>query len=185
MDDMSRQFITFNGAEFASGEYDIFSSSGTENQEIRDLIKSLSHAAVQNGASMSLPIQILKSDSIADMTRKLERSENEKIQREQEAQDKQMQSNEKMNQAMIADKEKDRELKYYEIDKKFEAATLNADESTEEIPEGNTLELQKLDLNRNKINEDANIKRAQLAETQRHNQEVEKIARMKPKTSSK
>lgn len=185
MDDMSRQFISFNGSEFASGEYDIFSSSSTENQEIRELIKSLSHAAVQNGASMSLPIQILKSDSIADMTRKLERDETDRQQREAESQDKQMKSQEQMNQAIIADKEKDRELKYYEIDKKFEAATMNIQEPTEELPEDNTLELQKLDLDRNKVSQDSDIKRAQLAETKRHNLEQEKISKMKPKVSSK
>ena len=44
----------------------------SDDQEIRELIKQLSHAAVQNGESMLLPIKILRSDSISDMAKKLE-----------------------------------------------------------------------------------------------------------------
>jgi len=166
MDDMSREFITFNGSEFASGEYDVFSGSSSDNQEIRELIKSLSQAAVQGGASMLLPIQVLKSDSIADMTRKLQADEDNRNAREADRNNKQIESNERINQSIIDDKQKDRDLKYYDIEMKYRAAI----EGKNNIPEeDNTVEMQKLELNRTKISKESELKREDLAEKKRHN----------------
>lgn len=184
LDDMSKIFLQFNGEDFASSEYDIFSSNSSDDQEIRELVKQLSHAAVQGGASMLLPIKVLRSDSISDMAKKLELDEQERLQREQESQDKQLQTQERMNQANIDDKEKDRELNYYKIDKEFEKALTVASMSKNTEPEDNSLDKEKLALDRKKQQEESNLKRDQLNETIRHNKKAEEISN-KPKSSNK
>lgn len=192
MDDMSRQVIEFNGEDFASSEQDLFITNSTEDQEIRQTLKQLSQAAVQNGASLALPIQILRSDSITQMTKKIEAEERERLQREQEAVDKQTQSNERIKQAELADKEAERELKYYEIDTK--AATDIEKEliklSDEEGDNGDNderklqLEQRKLELERRKANAQESLESKKISETIRHNKATEKIAKNKPKPSS-
>jgi len=184
LDDMSKIFLEFNGEDFASQEYDLFISNSSDDQEIRELIKQLSHAAVQNGESMLLPIKILRSDSISDMAKKLEISEQEKIQRDQEAQTKQFEAQERMNQMQLEDKEKDRELKYYEIDKKYEEAITVASMRNQVEPEDNSLDQEKINLQRQKQQQDVSLKRDQLQETKRHNIATESISKNKPSTSS-
>ena len=42
MDDMSRDFIKFNGSDFALSEQDIFISNSNKDAEIRDVVKTIS-----------------------------------------------------------------------------------------------------------------------------------------------
>jgi hypothetical protein len=199
MDDMSRQVLEINGEDFASSQFDLFISNSTEDAEIRQVLKQLSQAAVQNGASLTLPITILRSDSITEMARKIEEEEASRMQREQEMQQQQLESNERINQEMLADKQADRDLKYYEIDTR--AATeiekeliklqgSSNEEPTEEDPGDSMLEHKKLaiqqrkqQLEERKAQIDAKLKAAQLNETIRHNKAAEGIARRRPKAS--
>lgn len=185
LDDMSKVFLKFNGEDFAAQEYDLFVSNSSDDQEIRELIKQLSHAAVQNGESMLLPIKILRSDSISDMAKKLEIAEQERQQREQDSQDKQLQTQERISQAQLADKEKDRELKYYEIDKKYEEALMVASmRNGERVPEDNSIEVEKLTLDKKKQQDETQLKKEQLQETKRHNLATESISKAKSKSNN-
>jgi len=184
LDDMSKVFLKFNGEDFASSEYDLFVSNSSDDQEIKELVKQLSHAAVQNGASMLLPIKVLRSDSISDMAKKLEIEEQEKYQREQEAQDKQLQTQERINQANLQDKQADRDLEYYKIDKKFEEAITVAGMRNDVEPEDTSLDQEKVNLQRQKQQQETNLKRDQLQETKRHNIATENISKNKPSTSN-
>jgi len=197
MDDMSRKMIEFNGDDFASSEQDLFITNSTEDQEIRQALKELSRAAVQNGASLTLPITILRSDSITEMSKKIEIEESERMQREEEMQNKQLESNERTAQAELEDKQAERELRYYEIDTKaateiekelmrLQSNSENTEENNDEL-ERKKIELneRKLELEKRKADSERTIKDRQLSETQRHNKATEQIARSKPKTSSK
>ena len=192
MEDMARVMIDLS-EDFATTEYDLFTSDATQDQEIRDMIKQLSQAAVQNGASLTLPIEILRSDSISEMAKKIEETENLRMEREEQLQRETMQSNERMTQATIEDKQKDRDLKYYEIDSnnqtKLEVAAMS---KGEELPEDTSVDEEKINLQREKQsndlnvkNQELNLKRADLAEKVRHNQEAEKISRIKKPSTSK
>lgn len=174
LDDMSRVFLQFNGEDFASSEYDIFVSNSSVDQDIRELVKQLSHAAVQNGASMLLPIRILRSDSISDMAKKLEIEEQEKLQREQELENRKLEVQDKISQREAEQKEKDRELEYYKADRKFEeAVTVAAMRNDQEAPEDNSIDKEKLNLDKKKQTEDSSLRRDQLKETIRHNKATE------------
>lgn len=197
-DDLSRKVIEFNGEDFASSEYDLFITSSSEDQEIREMLKQLAHAAVQNGASLALPIKVLRSDSITEMSKIIEADDAQRIQREQESTDKTIQSNELIKQAELEDKQKERDLKYYEIDTnastQIQVALLRLNEGSNESPEApdTGLEQQKLSLQERKQALDEKIKSRQLEnektaldETERHNKATESISRSKPKTSTK
>ena len=114
------------------------------------------------------------------MTKKLELDEQERMQRQEEAQNKQYETQERINQAQLQDKEKDRELKYYEIDKKYEEAITVASMRNQTEPQDNSLDKEKVDLQRQKQQQENALKRDQLQETKRHNIATESISKNKP-----
>jgi len=185
MEDMSRTVIELS-EDFSSTEYDIFVSNSSDDMEIRQVIKELSHAAVQNGASLSLPITILRSDSISEMAKKIEEEENTRREREEQMQNQQIESNERMKQAELEDKNAQRELEYYKIDTdnntKLQIAGLK---EKEEVPEDTSLDKEKLDLQEKKQSDDKELKKRQLQETERHNKVVEHIAKTNKTTKTK
>lgn len=207
LDDMSRVFLEFNGEDFASSEYDIFASNSAQDQEIRDIIKQLAHAAVQNGASLLLPIRVLKSDSIADMTKKLEQDEAERQQREEELQKMQQESAERMQQMQLQTAQAQLELEKYKADlasnTAIEVALIRAESTlgSSQVPESGDSEYEarkldleqqkislserKLQLERDRANKQNTIAEKQTDETIRHNKATETISRNKPKTTGK
>ena len=205
LDDMSRVFLDFNGEDFASSEYDIFASNSAQDQEIRDIIKQLSHAAVQNGASLLLPIKILKSDSIADMTKKLEIDEQERQQREDQMQQSQQESAERIEQMRLETAQSQLELEKYKADlasnTAIEVALIRAESTNNnsQLPEADDSEYEarKLDLEQQKVSiaerklqleKDKTSKQLKQSDKQidegiRHNKATESISRNKPKSS--
>ena len=205
LDDMSRHFIDFNGEDFASSEYDIFASNSAQDQEIRDILKQLSHAAVQNGASLLLPIKVLKADSIADMTKKLEIDEQERQQREEEMQRMQQESAEKMQQMQMETAQAQMELERYKAElasnTAIEVALIRAESTNNstQLPEADDSEYEarkldldqqkvsiaerKLNLERDKANKQTKLAEKQTNETIRHNKATETISRSKPRSS--
>ena len=200
LDDMSRVFLDFNGEDFASSEYDIFASNSAQDQEIRDIIKQLSHAAVQNGASLLLPIKVLKSDSIADMTKKLEQDEQERQQREDQIQQSQQESAERIEQMRLQTAQSQLELEKYKADLASNTAievaliraestnnsqTVDADDSDYEAKKLDleqqkvSIAERKLQLERDKTNKQNTLAGKQLDETVRHNKASESISRIK------
>jgi len=188
LDDMSRQMIDFNGEDFASTEYDLFITNSSDDLEIRQSLKQLAQAAVQNGASLTLPITILRSDSITDMARKIETAEQEKLQREEQMNKETSEANERMQQAQLQDKQADRDLEYYRIDTdnqtKLQIAGMKDNDEKEELPEDHTADFMKLDLDNRKLNlqetkqnSDATLKERDLRERERHNRAAEGISR--------
>lgn len=175
MGDMSRQMISFNGEDFSSEEYDLFVTDSSEDAEIRQYLKQLSQAAIQNGASMTLPITILRTDSISAMGRKIEEEENARAQQEQEREKAAMDAAQQAQQAELQDKQSDRDLKYYEIDTnnatKLQIAGMQPDEDT-------SIEERKVSLQESKQSDDTANTDRQLIETERHNKQTESISRI-------
>jgi len=186
LDDMSRQFIEFNGEDFASTEYDLFITNSSKDMEIRQVLKQLSQAAVQNGASMSIVVDVLRSDSITEMSRRIERDEQERAEREEQMQQLQQQTQERIAQAEQASKEADRELKRYEIELDAETERYKADLQYQQNAEQSDAGIaeEKLDLDRREQEADSEearakieIDRKKLNETIRHNKAQEQISR--------
>lgn len=198
MDDMSRAAIEINGEDFASSEFDIFISDSSDDLKIRNTIEQLSHAFVQNGGSLTLPIKVLRNDSITQMAKTIEEEEIKMREQQQEMEQKQLEAQQQAQQAQQATEQSKQELEKYKIDSesntKIEVALIQAEAGTnvENGNEDTTLDQARLNLdqkklsleekkesNQNKLGKDKHV------ETVRHNKATESISKNKPKTTSK
>jgi hypothetical protein len=176
LDDMSRVILDFDGDDLAYTDFDIFVHSSSEDMRIRQMIEGLGQSMVQRGSPASVLLNIIKSDSISEMSRLLEESEDQLAQQAAEQQQKQLESQEKIQQAMLADKEKDRELKKYEIDMKWDIAVLQADIQKEAANEQSDLQMKiqehesKMQLEYDKLNSDKEKTDKELKEKKRQNE---------------
>lgn len=189
MDDMSRVAMDVNGQDFAASEYDIFITDSSDDLKIRQTIEGLSQAYVQNGGSLTLPIKVLRSDSITQMAKLIEEEELAMQKRQQEMEEKKIQSNEAISQAQLQDKQADRDLEYYKIDTdsntKLTIAGMSNKEEAPEQPDTEkiALERQKHQDTVNLKQKDLTLKDKQIQEAKRHNMATESISRNKPKAT--
>lgn len=192
MDDMARVAMDVNGEDFASTEYDMFITDSSDDLKIRSTIEQLSHAYVQNGGSLTLPIKVLRSDSITQMAKLIEEEETKMNQQNQQMEEKKLEVQQQMQQDMLQDKQADRELEIYKIDTQrdtqLQVAAMKNQEQAPEMPEVEQPDIiaqQKLELDRDKTNKQLNLNKEQLSETIRHNKATEAISKSKPKTTAK
>jgi hypothetical protein len=178
MDDMSIDFIEFNGEDFASTEQDIFISNSAKDAEIKEVIKQLAQPYIQNGLG-SVMIDLLNTDSVVEMGLMLKEQEELMQQRQQQSAEQQAKAEEMKLERETQMKVAELEFKYKELEEKIaleyaklEASINNAMNNAEPIKEKQVGILEK------KVNEDSEVKRNQLNETIRHNQQVEQISRI-------
>lgn len=179
MDDMSREFIEFNGEDFASTEQDVFISNSNKDSEVREVIKQLGQAYVQNGMG-SVMIDLLKTDSIAEMNLILKEQELIMQQQQQQASEQQSQLAQMQAQTQSAEKQAELEFKYEELRVKTELeyaklAAMGADVDTSKDDKKN-------EISEKKLNNDRDIKQKQLEETVRHNKAAEQISKQSKTT---
>lgn len=189
MDDMSRATIDINGEDFSSTEYDIFISDSSDDLKIRQTLEGLAQAYVQNGGSMTLPIKILRSDSITQMAKQIEEEEAAMQQRQSEFENKKLEAEQAMKQAELEDKQAEREFQYWKVEKesevKLQIAGMQPAEDTTIDEEKLNLDKQKLDNEKIVKDKEFSLKQQQLSETKRHNIETEKISKIKKATTPK
>jgi hypothetical protein len=169
----------------------MFITDSSDDLKIRSTIEQLSHAYVQNGGSLTLPIKVLRSDSITQMAKLIEEEETKMNQQSQQMEEKKLEVQQQMQQDVLADKQSDRELKVFEIETQRDTQLqVAAMKNQQEVPEVETeqpdiIAQQKLELDREKTNKQHNLAKEQLSETIRHNKVTEAISKSKPKTTAK
>ena len=140
-------------------------------------MRQLSQAAVQNGASLTLIAEVLRSDSVTEMTRIIDRYETEKAEREASQAEAERQAMLEAQQMASEDKAADRELKIYEIDKRaeveLEKARINAEARMGEYD--SELEQRRLADAQNAKMKDLSIKEKLANDTIRHNKTMESL----------
>jgi len=204
LDDMSRVLLDFNGDDIAYTDFDIFVSSSQDDMKIRQTIEGLAQSMIQRGSAASTLLNVVKSESLSEMTRILEEAEDLQAQQKAESEDKALKSQEMMQQVLMEDKASDREIKKYEIDMQWQIAVLNAELKEKEANKDGGMNAEEYALavaeHTNKVALEfeklAEAKRVNLAkeeetkrsntvkedEATRHNQALERI---KPKTTTK
>lgn len=190
LDDMSRQFLEFNPEDIASTEYDLFITNSSKDMEIRNALTQLSHAAVQNGARMSIIVDVLRSDSISEIARRLDEAEEEAMNRQNEMQKMQQQTQQQIAQMQQQEQEADRQLEYDKLELERYKAELDSQTKLEIADKGDEVvevkdDSAKLNLEKQKHNDQISLERKKLDETIRSNRAKESIAKMKPKSTSK
>ena len=117
LDDQTIDMLAIEGPEIENAEVGVFVSNSARDQASLDQLKQLFQVALQSDkATLSDIAKVLQSDSISDLTRTLERNEKERAE-QANLQAQEQQKHEKEVVAMqLEEKQKDRDLKQYEVD---------------------------------------------------------------------
>tara|TARA_R110000824_G_scaffold298764_1_gene486928 strand:- start:1300 stop:3705 length:2406 start_codon:yes stop_codon:yes gene_type:complete len=178
-DELASVVFAVQGDQIAASEYGLFVSNSAQDTQALDALKQLTHAALQNDQiSLSDVIGIYNSNSLADTRVKLKQSEKEVKERESQMQEQQMQMQQQQLQAAQQDKEMQMQ---FELEKenredarntqdnqtKLEIARMNAQDKGMDRDLNNNqirddIDLAKLQLEREKLQVNSNIKQQEL-----------------------
>lgn len=117
-DDMSMQIIDIDGNEINEADYGLIVSSSANVKKVHQTLETLAQAFLQNGGSYTTVIDILTSQSLADIRRKIEDSEEQTNARNAKVEEDRNAIAQQVAQQEAADKQLDRDLKIYEVDKR-------------------------------------------------------------------
>jgi len=179
LDDTSRMMLDINGDDLANADLDLFVNSSSDDMKIRQSLEGLAQAFAQNGSSASTLLNVLKSESIAEMTHILEEDEEQRSAAAQKQEQAQLESQEKLQMLMLEDKQKDRDLEKYKVDKDYEIRLLEIQAKLNITPENdNSMEEAKLEetIRHNKAGEEEKV---------RANKEKETISRQTKSNNTK
>jgi len=193
LDDMTTTVLDLDGETFASAEYGVVVSNTSADSEMMQALKSLAQAGLQNDKlNFSDIMTIYMSDSVSSVRRKIQEAEegrNQQVQQQQQAEQQQFQAD---LQQRAESEQADRDLKWDIALLQYQGNQEGAEETVTEEPEDHSMEIAKLDLDRQKHTDTTNLKREDLAEKKRSNkvkesQESRKIdiAARRPKTTTK
>lgn len=208
-DDMAKVFFSVDAEDFSNSSYGLFVSNSTKDERLLESLRSLSQVALQyDKATLSDIVSIMESNSIVEIKRKLEQGETAAFDRQMQQANAGQEAQQAMLQAQMEDKEKDRQLKKYEIDEnnrvKIQVETIRTYIGSEETDKDGSgqpdpIELQKLALEQLKISNQsaaeqlgfASEDRARMHESMENEKDRKlerekmqndvKIAKMKPK----
>ena len=184
-DDKVMTMLDVDGDEFAEMDYDIIVDNDMGDMELKQKLEQLAHAGLQN-QMLSFPtvMKIFTDSSLTSVMRRIEQDENAMQQNKQK-------ESESQNQAIQAQTESAEKMKQLELqlqdlisqrenETKFQIALIGKEgDYTEE----DQSDIEKIKLQRDKLEQDYKLKMKDLDEKVRHNKEVESISRNKPKTS--
>ncbi len=123
LDDMIIDLLEIT-AELENADFNVYVTNAVRDQQSLDMMKQLFQSALQyDKATLSDIAKVAQSTSVSDIQRMLERSEQAKYERDAQAQEaqqqtaqQQMQLQKQMHDEQLAENEKDRQLKQYEVD---------------------------------------------------------------------
>lgn len=203
LDDQSTTMFDIDGEQFNECEYGIQITDGRSSTELLQVMKQLAHAGIQTGSmKFSQLLDIYGTDSIASIRNKFtnaeieqQKREDEQFKAEQQAQQKALEMNAQMqDKQMDFEREKwDREDARIQLqeENKLRMKLIDKHSDGEEEPkEDNTIDLEKLKQQADKIKKDHEAKMRAQKETERHNKVTEEqkdkeisIKRSKPTAS--
>lgn len=119
-DDMSMQIIEIDGNEINEADYGLIVTTSSNMKKVKDTLDTLAQAFLQNGGSYATVIDIMTSQSLTDIRKKIENAEDEINERNAKIEEDKNQIAQQQIQQEAADKQADRDLKKYEIDTRSE-----------------------------------------------------------------
>lgn len=166
LDDMTTTVLDLDGESFASAEYGVVVSNTSTDAEVMQALKALAQAGLQNDKlNFSDIMTIYMSESVSTVRRKIQEAEETRAQQaQQEAQMQQEQFAQELQQKTESE-EAERRLKW-------DIAVLQSEgqqNEPSEVEGNDDLEYERLNLEREKHNDDVNLKRDVLNETRRTN----------------
>jgi hypothetical protein len=177
LDDMGQHMVT-KFDEFVSSEYDVHISNSTNDTQLYDDLRALSQAAIQNGqATISDLIAITQSESVQEVSRRLEDSARRIKEEGQQMEEKKMASQEEQTKAMLEDKNAQRqiEVKFHDDDIAVKREQIQADLQIAGMKEMNTntrhaIDGERVDTDKNGIDDYLDIRRTDVDEKYKQDQ---------------
>lgn len=171
MPDGTQQFFEADPERYAEAEYGVFMSSARKDVEKLHQLKGMAQAFAQNGADLKAVADILDSESMAGLKRKIDEAE----ERQQEFEQAMQEAEQQAQQAELQDKQAERELNEMQNIRdnqtKIEEALIKAE--TEERTTA-----MKLAEESNKNDTDTALERKRLLEEIRSNKVDESLKRL-------
>lgn len=200
LDDQSIEILNIDGEEFCEHDYGLVLTSSSKAQELEQMIKQNAQAFLQNGGQFSTIMDIYFSPSLSDMRRRFEEAEEQMHQRQsQSAEEANKIQREQMaieQENIVAQREledlmnqRDNETKVY-----IKELELMQPQPSSETNDGiiNPLDIEKLNLDKQKRKDDYILKMKQLDQDMKKHKdqmaakrEDQKINRIKKKTTTK
>mgnify|MGYP001560863040 CR=1 FL=1 len=140
-DDLGSIFFDFDGAEFTNDQFGVFVSDSIKDQQILEAVKQLAQAALQNDKTeLSSVVDVMTSNSTAEVKNKLKETEAKAIQREQSN----IQMTDENEKAKIAAIERQTEMEAYNrnADRETKIAVAQISAMGMEKGEGNSADIQ-------------------------------------------
>jgi hypothetical protein len=192
-DELGTVIFDLDGEMLNETEYGMFMADANSDTQLFDSLKQLAHAGIQNDkVNFSTLMDIYHADSMAEVRRRIERAEEDKIQRDQQQQQQaqEMQTEQiqaaQQQQQLEAEAEERRNIRDNET--KIQVAEINAASRTDgtDIDKDNngirdTIDLEKLRLQQTKMDQDFNLAQDKLTEDKRKNQKKEELEEKKLK----
>ena len=91
LDDQTIQMLNIDGNEFSECDYGLMVANTQKSREMEEALKGFAQAHMQNGGSLKTIMDIYFSQNLSDMRRKIEASEEEMYERQNENQKEQLQ----------------------------------------------------------------------------------------------
>jgi hypothetical protein len=140
-DDLGTVMFNFDGGDFANDQLGVFVSDSIKDQSVLEMVKNLAQAALQNDKTeLSSVIDVITSNSTAEIKNKLKQAE----QRAAERENAQFQATQETEKAKIAAIERQTDLEAYNAqadrEVKIQVATISA--MGMEKGEGNSADIQ-------------------------------------------
>lgn len=192
MSDATRAFLDVT-EDFLYSDFDIFLSDSTKEQQNIESLKSLLQPAMQNGASLMEAASIITSNNVNGIKRRLQDIEERKQQAEQRAEQQAAELQRQQAEAESAFRTEEMQMKREELEQenlislrdnetKITVAEIQA--SSKDNITDNSLDQQKLELQREKQQAEIRIKEQNLQEDRRSNKADEELKARQIRKSS-
>jgi hypothetical protein len=166
--DGSQVVLDYDSQQFTESEYGIYQSSSAQDKDMMQTLKSLVQPFMQNQGTLSMVMELYRTNDPAALQRKFEAFEEQLQQQAQKNQQMVIEQKQAADQAAMADKEADRVLKKYIADLQsetdLEIARMKLANDSQEVINEPEVEDKTPELN---------LKRDQLEETKRVNRKKE------------
>jgi len=193
LDDMSISTLILDEG-FTEASYGIFLSDSARDQETMEILKQLTHAALQNQqADLSDIVRMLSSNSPEEIKGLLEAAEDRKREQALQQQREQLEAQQKMQTELLAQKADEQEFEKYKVDStnqtKLTIAEMQLqqkednDANNNQVPDD--LEVQRLETERQVNAQKATIENRKLAVKEKEIASKEKIEKEKVKAQRK
>jgi len=180
LDDQSIAILNVDGDEMSEMDYGIAITSSSRTRELKNTMKQLAQAFMQNGGSFSTVMDIYLSPSLSDMRRRIEKAELDL----QEQQSKQAEQQSKIAEAQLKAQQEtaqaERDLKKYEIDTKAatdiqKAIITSLDNNQGDNDSDGIMDSQKMELDIEKVQNDLMVKMKSLDQQMKiHNDKMQR-----------